>query len=244
MMTHQSTVTTPHAKLPRPAKGGLFLLAGLSLVAVAFSACVIAEIRERYAVEIVVEDQTWSETSVNAVADALSRLPEHVLRRLGNRYYGRLQVLSNPDGVALDGWQPYADGANFYSNYARRNQVVLVPNQSIRTILHELGHAYQMREVPSNRYAWVFFQTEMREFMAATGWDLLSSDAEVAAARSVADLRFSHDGPQIWERLSNEDPTEDYANSFALYFYDPAELQRLSPARHDFMDDHVARDTR
>jgi hypothetical protein len=223
MTTHQSTVTTPHAKLPRPAKGGLFLLAGLSLLAVAFSACVIAEIRERYAVEIVVEDQTWSETSVNAIADALSRLP---------------------DGVALDGWQPYADGANFYSNYARRNQVVLVPNQSVRTILHELGHAYQMREVPSNRYAWVFFQTEMREFMAATGWDLLSSDAEVAAARSVADLRFSHDGPQIWERLSNEDPTEDYANSFALYFYDPAELQRLSPARHDFMDDHVARDTR
>lgn len=242
MTIHPSTVTTPHAKRPR--RRVLYLLAGLSLLAIAFSACIIGEISERYAVEVVVEDQAWNEASVSAVADALSRLPSHVVRRLGSRYYGRLHVLSNPDGVTLDGWQPYSNGANYYSNYNRSNQLVLVPDQSTRTVLHELGHAYQMREVPSNRYAWVFFQTEMREFMAATGWGLLSSDEEIAAARSVVDLRFSHDGPQVWQRLSNEDPSEDYANSFALYFYDPDELQRLSPARYDFMRNHVARDTR
>ncbi len=82
------------------------------------------------------------------------------------------------------------------------------------------------------------------EFMAATGWEILSSDEEVAAAHSVADLRFSYSGPRIWETLSNEDPSEDYASSFALYFLDPAELERLSPARYDFMHDHVASDGR
>ncbi len=244
MMAQRASVTGEPVRRPRPARGGLYLLASLSLLAVVFSACIIAEIRERYAVEMVGEDQAWSEASLNAIADALGRLPSHVVRRLGNRYYGRLQELSNPDGVTVDGWQPFAKGVNFYSNYNRRNQLVLVPNQGTRTVLHELGHAYQMREVPSNRYAWVFFQTEMREFMVAAGWELVSSDEEVAAARSVLDLRFSYDGPQIWQRLSNEDPAEDYANSFALYFHDPAELERLSPARYDFMRDHVARDTR
>ena len=241
-MSTPSTVSTQEPRRRR--RLGHHLLVGLSLLAVAFSSCVIAEIREQYAVEIVTEDQTWEETGLNTVANALDLLPSHVVRRLGNRYYGPLHVLSNPDGTTMDGWQPYDAGANFYSNYDRSNQLVLVPNQGARTVLHELGHAYQMREVPSNRYAWGFFQTEMREFMAATDWELLSSDEEVAAARSVADLRFSYSGLQIWERLSNEDPTEDYANSFALYFHDPDELQRLSPARYDFMRDHVASDTR
>ena len=242
MMRQHISDTDQRAKRPR--RLALSLLAGLSLLAVAFSGCVIAQVRDRYAVEIVVEDQTWDEESVYTIADALGRLPEHVVRRLGNRYYGRLQVLSNSDGVALDGWQPFDTGANFYSNYNRRNELVLVPNQGLRTVLHELGHAYQMREVPSNRYAWVFFQTEMREFMDATGWQLLSGDADVAAARSVAQLAFSYRGAQIWDRLSNEDPTEDYANSFALYFSDPEELEALSLARYEFMRDHVARDTR
>lgn len=219
-------------------------LAGLSLLLVLLSACQIIEARERYAVEIVTEGQTWNERDLDNVLEALHKLPPHVVHRLGNRYYGRLNVLSNPGGVTSEGWQPYANGANFYSNYNEHNQVVLVPNQSVFTILHELGHSYQMREVPSNHYAWVFFQTEMREFMDATQWKLLSTDAEVAANRDVASLRFEYTGPEVWQTLSHFDPVEDYANSFAMYFYDPAELQRRSPARFAFMRDHVATDTR
>ena len=224
--------------------GALRALVAFSLLAALASSCVLDQLRQQYAVEVVTEGQAWDEQGLTAVADALGRLPDHVVRRLGNRYYGRLSVLSNEDGVASDGWQPYADGANFYSNDGDRNELVLLPNQSVRTILHELGHAYQMREVPSDRYAWVFFQAEMHEFMAATGWQLLSTDAEVAAARSVSELSFSYGGPLIWDRLSNDDPVEDYANSFALYFDDPQALQRLSPERSQFIDTHVAHDDR
>ena len=222
----------------------ILLAAFLSLLALALSGCLLVRIRERYGVDIVTEQQTWDESGVTTVDSALDRLPEHIVRRLGNRFYGRLQVLSNPDGISLDGWQPYTNGANYYSNYHERNELVLVPGQSELTILHELGHAYQMREAPSDRYAWVFFQTEMREFLEATGWQLLSSDAEVAAARSVRELRFEHSGPFVWDGLSNADPAEDYANSFAQYFLDPQELQRLSPERYQFMHDHVASDAR
>ena len=237
-----SDTKTP-ATTPARARA-LRLLAALSLLVVLASACVLVQIRQDYAVEVVVDGQTWDEQGLTSLADALDRLPEHIVERLGNRYYGRLLVLSNAEGAASDGWQPYDEAANFYSNASERNELVLLPHQSLRTILHELGHAYQMREAPSDRYAWVFFQSEMREFMAATGWQLLSTDEEVAAARSVAELRFSYSGPAIWDRMSNEDPVEDYANSFALYFDDPEALQRLSSERYDFIDTHVARDER
>jgi hypothetical protein len=222
----------------------LRLLLALGLLVAFASSCVLEQLRQQYRVEVVTEGQSWDEDGLASLATALDRLPDHIVERLGNPHYGRLHVLSNGDGAASDGWQPYSEGANFYSNAGERNELVLLPNQSVRTILHELGHAYQMRDVPSDRYAWVFFQSEMREFMDATGWQLLSSDEEVAAARSVADLSLAYSGPRIWERMSNEDPAEDYANSFALYFDDPAALKRLSPERFDFIDTYVARDDR
>jgi hypothetical protein len=101
-----------------------------------------------------------------------------------------------------------------------------------------------MRLAPPGRYAWIFFQQEMRDFMQATGWRLLSSDADLAAAHDQTELRFAYDGPQVWSYLSLPDPLEDYANSFALFFYDPAELARLSPVRYDWFLRHVATDIR
>jgi hypothetical protein len=44
--------------------------------------------------------------------------------------------------------------------------------------------------------------------------------------------------------MSNYDPLEDYANSFALFFYDPQQLQQLSPARYQWMLANVATDAR
>lgn len=222
----------------------LRLLLALSLLVALASSCVLEQLRQDYAVEVITEGQSWDEAGLTSLAAALDRLPGHIVDRLGNRHYGRLHVLSNAEGTASDGWQPYGEGANFYSNAGDRNELVLLPDQSMRTILHELGHAYQMRDVPSDRYAWVFFQSEMREFMAATEWELLSRHEEVAAARSVAELSFFYGGPHLWDRMSNEDPVEDYANSFALYFDDPQALQQLSPERYDFIDAHVARDDR
>jgi len=225
--------------VPRWALLGLLLLAAIGLVA-----CQIIEARTRYAVEIVAEGQTWDDASLDTILDALSRLPPHVVKRLGSRHYGRLHVLSNTRSLTMSGWMPYPNGANFYTNQGGQNQLVLYPNQGVLTVLHELGHAYQMRLIPDGKYAWVFFQVEMRDFMAATGWQLLSSDEEVARASEIYELRFSYDGPQIWQTLSNHDPTEDYANSFALYFLDPERLRELSPLRYEWMRQHVATDER
>ncbi len=206
--------------------------------------CQVQEAREKYAVEIETGGQTWTEYSLLCVLDALSRLPPHVVKQLGSRYGGRLHILSNNEGRTLSGDAPYSEGGNFYSTNDGRNELVLLPDQGTLTVLHELGHAYQMRLVPPGRYAWVLFQEEMRDFMRATGWRLLSSDAEVAAAHDQTELRFAHDGPGVWSYLSRDDPIEDYANSFALFFYDPESLRQLSPVRYDWFLRNVATDAR
>ncbi len=223
---------------------GLLVSALLLLVAGVAASCPVEEARQRYGVEIVVEGQTWDPVAQQAVVEALSLLPEHVVRDLGSPFYGRLYILSNTEGQTLSGQVPYSNGANFYSNNDGRNELVIVPGQGIRTILHELGHAYQMRMTPPGRYAWVFFQQEMRDFMDATGWRLLSSDAEVAAAHDQTELEFAYDGPEVWSYLSHPDPLEDYANSFALFFDDPAELATISPVRYQWFQEHVATDDR
>jgi hypothetical protein len=216
----------------------------LLLPILGLSACQIIQARQQYSVEIVAAGQRWDDASLNTVLDALGRLPPHVVKQLGSRHYGRLHLLTNTDSRTLSGWMPYPDGANFYSNRGGCNEVILYPNQGTLTVLHELGHAYQMRLVPEGKYAWLFFQAEMRDFMAATGWRLLSSDTDVAQATDIYELQFAYDGSQIWQTMSNFDPAEDYANSFALFFYDPERLRQLSPVRYDWMRQHVATDER
>jgi len=232
------------SRAPRGLLGALVLFALLPLAMAAQPFCQVQQARDAYSVEIVSDGQSWDDAGLNTVLDALSRLPPHVVRQLGSRTYGRLYILSNAESRSLSGAKVYSSGANFYSNNDGRNELVLYPNQGAKTVLHELGHAYQLRLTPPGRYAWVFFQEEMRDFMRATGWRLLSSDEEVAAAVDQTQLSFAYDGPQVWQTLSNNDPLEDYANSFALFFYDPQQLQQLSPARYQWMLANVATDAR
>jgi hypothetical protein len=238
--------------MPKPRKPfPLFRFAPLAmlallplLLAAAEPACRAQEARELYGVEIVMEGQSWDELSLGAVLGALERLPDHVVRRLGSRFDGRLHILCNEEARTLSGASVYPHGANFYSSNDGRNEIVLYPHQGTLTVLHELGHAYQLRLAPAGRYAWVFFQEEVRDFMAATGWTLSSSDAEVAAAVDQTDLRFAYGGPAVWQSMSYPDPLEDYANSFALFFYDPERLRSLSPVRYEWVLRHVATDAR
>ena len=203
---------------------------------------VVEEARARYGVEIVLEGQTWDETSLAAVMTALQSLPPPVLEKLGNPAFGPLRILCNPQAAALSGVRPYASGANFYYNSDGRNEIILMPSQGTLTVLHEMGHAYQMRGVPAGRYAWVYLDPEARDFMAATGWRLLSSEEEVKASWDGADLRFEYDGPPVWQYLSRQDPAEDFANSFAYFVDDPAALATFSPVRYDWFLRHLTVD--
>ena len=242
MLKRFSRKLVPH--LPKGLLAALALFVLLPLLTAAEPFCQVQQARDNYGVEIVTDGQAWDDMSLNTVVDALGRLPDHVVRQLGSRTYGRLYILSNAESRSMSGEKVYDSGANFYSNNDGRNELVLFPDQGTRTVLHELGHAYQLRMTPPGRYAWVFFQQEMRDFMSATGWRLLSSDADVAAALDQTQLSFAYDGPQVWQSMSNFDPLEDYANSFALFFYNPHQLQQLSPARYQWMLANVATDAR
>jgi hypothetical protein len=211
----------------------------LLVVAGVASSCPVEEARLRYGVDIVVEGQTWDQPSLDAVLGALERLPPHVVGNLGNPDYGPLRILSNSQAATLSGDRPYSLPANFYYNNEERNEIVLVPFQDTLTILHEMGHAYQMRGVPAARYGWAYLDPEMRDFMDTTGWRLLDSEEEVRNSWDGTELRFKYDGEPVWQGLSREDPIEDYANSFAFFFFDPEALEHISPVRYDWFLQNV-----
>ncbi len=212
------------------------MLGGAALL---LTSCHFAAIEARFGVRFVEEGQTWTPGTVASVTRALELLPEEVRARLGNPALGPLLILSNENGADVTGWSPYGGAANYYANHKGYNEVVLYPDQSVLTVLHELGHAYQLRGAPPGRIAWVFLDPEFLDFIRATGWRLESSPDEVRASHEAYQVRTSYHGTFVWEGLSRFDPLEDYANSFALFFADPERLRELSPERYEWMAAHL-----
>jgi len=187
------------------------------------------------------EGQEWDEASLANVNQALAALPARVRALLGNRELGPMHILVNREGRTLSGNQPYGRAANFFSTNEGRNELVLFPGQSVMTTVHELGHAFNLRRIPAGRYALVLLDDEMASFMAAAGWQVLSTPEQVRAARDHTQVQMSYRGARIWARVSNDDPLEDFANSFALYFLDPQALRQLSPERFAWFEANVGR---
>jgi hypothetical protein len=193
---------------------------------------------ERWAVAgIVVETagQDLDDASLANVDAALSALPSSVLSRLGNPAFGPIHILVNTEGRVLSGDQPYGGPANFFSTNEATNELVLYPQQSVFTIIHELGHAYNLRRMGAGKYAMVLLDAEMRSFLSATGWQITSTDDEIRSAVDHMHVDYSYSGSFHWPRMSNDDPLEDFANSFAMYFLDPGALQQSSPERYAWM---------
>ncbi len=189
----------------------------------------------------VIEGQEWDADSFGNVDAALSKLPARIRAQLANRALGPVQIMVNRSGRTLSGKQPYGGAANFFSTNDSRNELVLFPAQSTLTILHEMGHAYNLRQAPAGKYALVLLDPEMQSFMAAAGWRVLSTPDQVRAARDHMGVQMAYEGQSIWPRLSNNDPLEDFANSFALYFFSPDDLRVKSPERFAWFEGHVGR---
>jgi hypothetical protein len=179
--------------------------------------------------------QSLDDASLANVDAALSALPASLLASLGNPALGPLHILVNTEGRVLSGDQPYGGAANFFSTNEATNELVLYPNQSVFTIVHELGHAYNLRHVGAGRYAMVLLDAEMRSFLAATGWQIASTDEQIRTAVDHIHVSYTYTGSFHWPRMSNDDPLEDFANSFAMYFLDRATLQQSSPERYAWM---------
>lgn len=204
----------------------------------------VAALAERWRAEgivLITGGQAWDAASLANVDAALRLLPPAVRAALGNRALGPLHILVNREGRSLSGRQPYGGPANYFSTNDGLNEVVLYPGQGVATVLHELGHAYNLRSVPAGRYALVLLDGEMQSFMAATGWRLASTPEQVLAAVDQRRLAYVYEGGFMWPRLSHHDPLEDFADSFALYYADPARLHELSPARYGWFAGHLPR---
>ncbi|HLF76553.1 MAG TPA: hypothetical protein VJB57_03605 [Dehalococcoidia bacterium] len=187
---------------------------------------------------LLVEPGSWTQHSYTMVDQALALLPTEVRAQLGNPVLGPLYVSVNREGRTLSGAQPYQRAANFFSTNEGRSEIVLFPDQSPRTAMHELGHAYNLRNAAAGSYAQVFASEEMKSFLKASQWRVLTPASELRELRDHADVQVVYEGPPVWSRLSRDDPLEDFANSFALYFTAPAELKAISPARFTWFAQH------
>jgi Mlc titration factor MtfA (ptsG expression regulator) len=115
---------------------------------------------------------------------------------------------------------------------------VLYPQQGVITVLHELGHAYNLRRTPAGSYAQVLLDPEMISFLNATNWKVLTPATEVAAMRDIRQVTVVLEGALVWNSLSHNDVLEDFATSFAYFFAAPDVLRDLSPARYEWFATH------
>ena len=204
----------------------------------ATSALTSATAADRWAtagVVLVLEGQTWDETSLANIDAALSLLPAGVLSRLGNPTLGALHILVNTEGRSMSGSQPYGGAANYFSTNDGVNELVLYPGQGVATVLHEMGHAYNLRATPAGHYAQVLIDPEMESFLAATSWRVVTPREAVATAVDHTRVVFDYEGRFTWPEVSHFDPLEDYANTFAMYYTDPSGLRAESPERYQWM---------
>ena len=185
-------------------------------------------------------ENTWDAVSRQNVDAALALLPETVRTELGNPALGPVFVTVNDSGSLMSGQQPYGKAANFFSTSDKTSQVVLYPDQPVKVVLHELGHAYNLRGTPGGSYGQAYLSPELQDFMKAVSWRLLTPAGQLVGQRDQDAVAVTLDGPNPWTDLSHNDPLEDFANSFALFFAAPAELQQLSPARYEWFAGHFA----
>jgi hypothetical protein len=187
------------------------------------------------------QGQEWDEQTLANVDAALLKLPPGVRSQLGNPALGPLHILINSRGRALSGKQPYGGPANYFSTGDGVNELVMFPRQRVQTILHELGHAYNLRRTPAGHYARVLADPEMQSFLAATGWQVLATPEQIAVAVDHMRLSYQYSGSFRWPEISKFDPLEDFANSFAAFYADPEGLRAQSPERYNWMAANLPR---
>lgn len=192
----------------------------------------VADANAELGIQIVTDGQDWGDDAseqagnIEAVISAWQRLPLRVTSSVVEHPHGTLQVLSNQQGRTSGGWQPYGDvTTSFYTNsdqgaegYHASNQIVLATGSSEETVLHELLHAYALRNVGPDEYVVAFLGEEMRSFMGASGWRLLvSEDTLLANAHEpwdVVDGMFAYDG----SGAGGSNPLEAFASTGAHFY--------------------------
>ena len=198
------------------------------------AAALVAYANEQFGIEIEIDGQDWGAdkgeqvANIGAVVSAWERLPESVASAVADHAHGSLVVLSNQQGRTTGGWQPYGDVVtSFYTNsdqgvdgYGASHQIVLATGADVTTVLHELFHAYEMRNVGADQYVAALLDDEMQSFMETAGWRLLVSEQELLANAhepwETLNRLFVYEGLAPAGHASN--PLEDFASAGAIFY--------------------------
>ncbi|MFQ5471754.1 MAG: hypothetical protein ACE5FA_02555 [Dehalococcoidia bacterium] len=198
------------------------------------ASALVAYAKEQFGIEIEASGQDWGTdeseqaTNIGAVVSAWERLPASVASAVADHAHGSLVIVSNQQGRTVGGWQPYGDAAmSFYTNsdqgadgYGASHQIVLATGAGVTTVLHELLHAYEMRNGGADQYVAALLDDVMLSFMETAGWRLLVSEQELLANANepweTVNSFFAYEGPDRAGRASN--PLEDFASAGAIFY--------------------------
>jgi hypothetical protein len=188
---------------------------------------------EEFGIEIKTSGQDWGATEIDQVANigavvsAWERLPASVRSAVADHRHGSLRILSNTQGRTSGGWQPYGDAmTSFYTNsdqseagYGPSHQIVLATGADVETALHEIFHAYEMRNVGADQYVAALLEEEMLSFMETSGWTLLVSQDELLASAhepwETINGLFAYEGP---DTAHGANPLEAFASAAATFY--------------------------
>ncbi len=219
---------------------------------IAPGAAALAErVKAAYGVDVVLAGQDWGadaaqqSQNIAAVLSAMELSPVTIASSTSAGPGGLLTVLSNVQGRTSGGWQPYGNGArSFYTNSDQSaagvhaaNEIVLTTGADRTTVMHELLHAYQFRNVAPGDYPLALLGDEMRSFIAATGWRQTVSDDQVRATAherwEATHILYAYEGQQLTYADANgqqvtlhpANPLEAFAEAGALYYARPEGTQ-------------------
>ena len=198
------------------------------------ASALVAYASKQFGIEIETSGQDWGAgereqvANIGAVVSAWERLPVSVASAVADHAHGSLVILSNQQGRTTGGWQPYGDAVtSFYTNsdqgvdgYGASHQIVLATGAGVTTVLHELFHAYEMRNVGADQYVAALLDDEMLSFMETAGWRLLVSEQELLANAhepwETVNSLFAYEGLAPAGHAAN--PLEDFASAGAIFY--------------------------
>lgn len=215
------------------------------------AAALAEQAKAAYGVDVLLAGQDWGadaaqqSQNIVAVLSAMQVSPVTIASSTSAGPGGSLAVLSNVQGRTSGGWQPYGNGArSFYTNSDQSaagaqaaNEIVLTTGADRMTVMHELLHAYQFRNVAPGEYPLAFLGDEMRSYIAATGWRQTVSDDQVRATAheqwESIDTLYVYEGRQLTYTDVNDkqvtlqpaNPLEAFAEAGALYYARPEGTQ-------------------
>lgn len=210
----------------------------------------ISNIRQTYGIEIIdsnmctIDDPPWKSEDIKLIEETLSELPSCFLDRLNlTSIGGVLKNRNDPIKKSVDAsvktdcatafalYNPVTNEIFFCDRQWEKMEDIPPTDVFKQTVVHELTHAFQYYLGDEKPLDKTNVNPIMWEWVEKTGW-LRCLPVLGCGGR----LRIPSDVPTEYAKTN---PFEDMAESARIYYSAPEALERISPARFNFVKEKL-----